>query len=352
MNRRVRLWVSASFYYSGLVGIARKWAQRYGPRLTVVYYHQSSKVDLRSHWLYLRRHYRIVPLEAALEELRAPSQQRASEQDRRPLMAVTFDDGYLDNYEKAFPLARELQIPITIFLISGYIEKGNALWWATRLLRVAPAGNVTFEGQPYDLRDLDERQALAEAIDARYSQCTSSRAREQFLTSLYKTLSMPSSFALKEQPAPLVSWKQVSEMEESGWVTYGAHTVHHPNLGELTDPAVARYEVEESRLDLQQRLGHEVRTFAYPFGGTGEYGPGAARQAGFDWALTTQSGENVSQTDPHLLFRRNMDGPKHWLVVAAETAGIWSFFSRMGKSGRALVREPIGQLSGEARVGG
>ncbi|HEY4385706.1 MAG TPA: polysaccharide deacetylase family protein [Ktedonobacteraceae bacterium] len=331
MDSRVRLYASACFYYSGLVGIARWWARRSRPHLTIVYYHQAAQGNLRDHWLYLRRHYHIVPLEIALEALKAGSQRQMQGSDRRPLLAVTFDDGYYDNYTQAYSLARELQIPFTIFLIPGYIENGNAFWWATRLLRHALVDRVTFEEQSYNLREPEERKALALVIDARFSECASASEREQLLASLSMLLALPASFKLKESPAPLLSWEQVREMEESGWVSYGAHTMYHPDLRTLTDPADAQREVVPCRAVLEDRLGHSVRLFAYPFGGVGEHGPGAVKLAGYDWAMTTQSGVNDIHCDPHLLFRRNMDGGKHWLIAAAETAGIWSFFSRLKK---------------------
>jgi peptidoglycan/xylan/chitin deacetylase (PgdA/CDA1 family) len=118
-------------------------------------------------------------------------------------------------------------------------------------------------------------------------------------------------------------------MEESGWVSFGGHTMHHPDLGDLTDHSEIEREVGECRTVVEQRLGHVVPGFAYPFGSTGTYGPEAVKLVGYDWAVTVKPGINTSQSNPHLLMRRNMDGDKHWLVLAAETAGIWGFFSQL-----------------------
>jgi peptidoglycan/xylan/chitin deacetylase (PgdA/CDA1 family) len=121
-------------------------------------------------------------------------------------------------------------------------------------------------------------------------------------------------------------------MEESGWVSFGAHTMHHPILAYLSDSTEIRQEIECCRCVLEQRLNHPVRSFAYPLGQQqhiGEVVIDAVRQAGYDWALTTHYGFNTPQTSPYLLRRIEADVDQHWLVVAAETAGLWGFFSRL-----------------------
>src|SRR6266581_8254548 len=128
MYAQLRLFVAACCYYSGLVPLARWWTQLSGQKLIILNYHRASGGDLRRHLLYLRRHYRILHLEEALEELYTPSKDGEDRCDRRTPLVLTFDDGYRDNYMYAFALARELQVPITIFLIPGYIESGDYFW--------------------------------------------------------------------------------------------------------------------------------------------------------------------------------------------------------------------------------
>ena len=65
----IKVFFAACLYYSGLVKLARWWMQRSGQRLIILNYHGASEGDLRSHLLYLRRHYRMLHLEKALEEL-------------------------------------------------------------------------------------------------------------------------------------------------------------------------------------------------------------------------------------------------------------------------------------------
>jgi len=336
MRKRLGILVAALFYYSGLVKLVRWWKQRSGQRLIILTYHRATGGDLRSHLLYLRRHYRMLHLEEALKELYTPPQDGKYRRDQRTLLALTFDDGYRDNYMHAFALAQQLQVPITIFLIPGYVESGEDFWWLVddHLVRHAQVDEVTIEGRTYRLRQPNERNLLAQAIHTRARHSRSVAEREAFLAIVRQALAVPSSASLEEAMRPL-TWAQVREMEKSGWVSFGAHTMHHPILAYLADPAEAHREVAECRTVLEQRLDHPVRTFAYPVGKPehiGEVGLRSVRDAGYDWAATTIYGINTPQSDPHQLRRVAGEVSRHWLVMAAETSGVWHFFSPLWKS--------------------
>ncbi|MDQ6645588.1 MAG: polysaccharide deacetylase family protein [Chloroflexota bacterium] len=335
MRKQVGVMVAACFYYSGLVKLARWWRHRSGQHLVILNYHRATGGDLRRHLLYLRHHYRMLHLDEALEELYMPSQQKVIRDQRTPLV-LTFDDGYSDNYLHAFVLACELQAPISIFLIPGYAESSDYFWWqeGKRLVRRAEVTEVTFEGQTYHLNQSGQRDILTQAIDARLRYATSVAEREAFLGTMRKALAVPSSITVEEEATLPLTWAEIGKMAESGWVSFGAHTMHHPVLAHLADPAEVRSEVGECRKVLEQQLGHPVRTFAYPIGklkDIGEEGLRAVQEAGYDWAVTTMNGTNTPQSDPYQLRRVSGDVSRHWLVMAAEVSGLWHFFFGLRK---------------------
>jgi peptidoglycan/xylan/chitin deacetylase (PgdA/CDA1 family) len=368
MRKRLLTFIAACFYYSGLVGLARWWIKQRQHSVIVLNYHCASGGDLRRHLLYLRRHYRILHLEAALEELYTPRKDFLSDQlseargaslvagldknsdssvvgrktkkdrsnpcDHRIPLVLTFDDGYSDNYTHAFALARELQVPITIFLIPGYIDSGEYFWWreGKRLVCRAQVDEAAIEGHIYHLNQPGERKALVQAIDTRLRHAKSVAEREAFLATARKALAVPLAIAPEEEPTLPLTWSQVREMEESGWVSFGSHTMHHPILAYLTDPVEVQREVGECHAMLEQQLGHPVRTFAYPVGQLQHIGNNvlhAVQQAGYDWALTTMYGFNTARSNPYLLRRIEVDVSQSWLVMAAEAADLWGFFSRL-----------------------
>jgi peptidoglycan/xylan/chitin deacetylase (PgdA/CDA1 family) len=334
MRKRVLQLTAACFYYSGLVKLARWTMCRLGRRLVILNYHRATGGDLSSHLLYLRRHYRILHLEAALEELYMPYKHGKRVRDRRTPLVLTFDDGYRDNYTHGFALARELQIPFTVLLIPGYVESGDYFWWSepNRLVTHAQVSEATIEGRTYHLDQPRERKSLTHAILARLCQATSVAEREAFLMYVRKGLGVPAQALPEETNALPLTWDEVREMENSGWVSFGSHTMHHPILAYLTDARELQEEVEQCRTILEQRLGHPVRTFAYPIGQPQHIQDSVMRvvqQAGYDWALTTSYGCNTPRSDPYLLRRIEADVNQHWLVLAAEASGLWGFFSRL-----------------------
>ena len=167
MRKHVLIIIAAVFYYSGLVKLARWWTQRHSKsnqRLIILNYHCATGGDLRQHMLYLHRHYRILHLEAALEELYIPRKNEPYRRNKLIPLVLTFDDGYRDNYTRGFALACELQIPITIFLIPGYIESGDYFWWGEhrRLIHFTQIKEITLSGQTYHLDQHEDRVNLLE----------------------------------------------------------------------------------------------------------------------------------------------------------------------------------------------
>ena len=336
MRTRGGVFAAALLYYSGLVWFARWLMQRSGKKLIILNYHRASNGDLHRHMRYLSHHYRMLHLDEALEELFA-SADRRKVRDRRTPLVLTFDDGYHDSYSHAFTMAKKFHVPITIFLIPGYLESGEYFWWGEgrRLVRRAQVEEVVLEGHTYLLARKSERMQLSDLIDFRLRHASSIAEREAFLRSVRDLLGVPTTVTPEEENERPVSWVEMQKMQESGLVSFGAHTMHHPVLTYLTDDAELQYEVQACRTVLEQRLGCPIRTFAYPIGRTeyiGERVLEAVRNAGYTWAVTTEHQVATPTSDPHLVGRVLGDVSRHWLVMAAETSGIWNLFSPLWKS--------------------
>lgn len=63
----------------------------------------------------------------------------------------------------------------------------------------------------------------------------------------------------------MLTWAQIKEMRDSGWVSFASHGVNHQALRKLTDEDISR-ELLDSKAALEQQLGLQVRSFCYPYG--------------------------------------------------------------------------------------
>lgn len=344
LYERLRIVLAAIFYYSGITNLALRAKERSDRRLLILNYHNADG-QLAKQMRYLQRHYRIVHLHEALDELYDQSPQSIG-RDRRLPLVLTFDDGYLDNYTEGFRLAQRYQVPITIFVIPGYIESGQYFWWlaARKLVSQLPLAVITFAERSYNLQQVQDRQQLIRAIDARARQATSVAEREAFLSEIQLALGI--ALPCRERDASdsniPMTWEQMQEMDASGLVSFGAHTMNHPILAHLSAHTELMYEIKESRRMLEEKIGYPIRSFAYPVGKfqhIGEQGVEAVRAAGYTWAVTTFEELNTRDTDPLLLGRMPGDTELHWMVMAAELVGLLGVVSRIRKKYAQLFKK-------------
>jgi peptidoglycan/xylan/chitin deacetylase (PgdA/CDA1 family) len=99
----------------------------------------------------------------------------------------------------------------------------------------------------------------------------------------------------------ILSNAELQDLQASG-MEIGSHTVNHMRLTELDDESLA-YEVTHSKAVLEDRLCHEICSFAYPYGACEERTVAAVQLAGYTSACTTRTGWAFRDGDPYLLRR-------------------------------------------------
>ena len=122
-----------------------------------------------------------------------------------------------------------------------------------------------------------------------------------------------------EQPA-MLSWEEVVELDGAGTLRFEAHTVTHPNLLLLDDEA-SRWEIAQSKLALEKRLGRTVDAFCYPAGLFGPRERGFVEGAGYRVAVSCEPGVNRPGGDPLALRRRQIDPRDRRLDFRAKVGG-------------------------------
>jgi peptidoglycan/xylan/chitin deacetylase (PgdA/CDA1 family) len=215
---------------------------------------------------------------------------------------ITFDDGYRDNAEYAYPILRYHQVPFAIFVASDFADWRGHLWWDT-LEEVISAYDrlaITCEGaaRTFVCRTVAEKNAAVRAIH----QIMSDLPAKAEVRALDKFAAKMGIDAAANCAAACMSWKELSRLAADPLVTIGAHTVSHPHLRKLA-PADAWREMEAGADRIEGMLGIRPRHFAYPFGDASAVGPrefAYAAELGFKTALTTRPGVLSAGDRKHL----------------------------------------------------
>ncbi len=247
----------------------------------------AKRFNVQMRWI--RDWFNVLPLEEAVERLkRYALPPRAA--------AITFDDGYADNYTVALPILKQLRLPATFFIASGFLDGG--IMWNDKVIesiRHTEAMELDLErlglGR-YPLATPNARRAAVEALLGRLKYLEPAH-REDLATAIAETA------AVRLPTDLMLSTEQLRGLVTAG-MTVGAHTVNHPILAKLEESR-AWAEMIESKERLEALTGQDVTLFAYPNGKPGKdytlAHVGLARRAGFVAACSTGWGVASKDSD-------------------------------------------------------
>ncbi|MBZ5626489.1 MAG: polysaccharide deacetylase family protein [Acidobacteriia bacterium] len=239
---------------------------------------------------YLKRHVSLVTLPEAL----AFADGTIKEKARRCRVLITFDDGYLDNYEVAFPILRSHGVQGAFFLVTNMVGSCYVPWWdhIAYLIKTGRQRRFCLR-YPADLVvDVDENgmtKSLREVLSLYKRPENTDPAR--FIRELGEEGKG------EELPGTLrrfLDWDEAREMIGGG-MAIGSHTHSHPVLSQL-GPEQQRKELAQSRALLREQLGIEADALAYPVGNTTSFSDQTrqiAREMGYRAAFSFHGGTNL-----------------------------------------------------------
>lgn len=273
---------------------------------------------LRQHIDWLREYFELVDLQDWLDAVR----------ERRPVprraCALTFDDGWLDNYEHAWPILRAEQAPATMFVVTSLVGSQRS-FWPERLARLvwSQTGKcwANLATDPWRwLLDLDpevfqkNRHRTRIGID-RLVQAAKRRYADQYIEQRIEAIEQYVSSTGSNRD--LADWSELKEMVDSGWIRLGSHTRHHVRLRDGVPTKVLIDEIVNSSKEIEANTGMAPGLFCYP---NGERSAEAIRlvSAQYRAAVTTDRGWNSATSDPHQLRRIGL----HQDISSSRTAFI------------------------------
>ena len=233
---------------------------------------------------WLTENFRVVPLDELVRR-------RAERSHQRPACAITFDDGWVDNFLHAFPLLRARNLPATIFLPLEFIGTKRRfwqerLWLCTRQLE--PNGHrlgaVEKAARHFPWFPLTPGPLASDRGLKRFLMTRPTQEAEEFVQFLAELAQLSA-----EMPdRAFLNWAEVQTMRDSE-ISFGSHTLNHVLLTHM-EPAHAESEIRKSRRELQERLGAEISCFSYPWGAANSFTRDVVTEAGYKYAVGTLPG--------------------------------------------------------------
>ncbi len=216
---------------------------------------------------------------------------RLTERDfRRRFVALTFDDGYRDNLECAWPVLRRYEAPFMIYVATSFPDRLGELWWVALEQVIAKVDRLAIEmnGATHFIAcgSVAEKRA---AFDEVYWWLRSKNEEEELRRAIRDICARYGVDLAAPCRELCMDWAEIGRMAEDPLCSIGAHTINHVILRKVS-AAAARTEMQRSAEILEAALGRKIDHLAYPYGEERSVGPRdfkIAGELGFKTAVTT-----------------------------------------------------------------
>jgi peptidoglycan/xylan/chitin deacetylase (PgdA/CDA1 family) len=259
------------------------------------------KSSFRKQLEYLRRNgYMFVTMTELVESL-----ENKTAINKR--VVLTFDDGFKNVINNAYPIMKEFSAKGCFFLISDLIGTDRLVWtdYIETIIRNQPQGDFhfVFQGKTikYTLNDKISADHAMWDIKAKLRSLPD-KARlshlEQFMN--LKLKDIPDEFLM-------ASWEQIKGLDFT-ILEIGGHTRSHPNCENLVSDLELESEILGSKTDIEKNIGCEVTHFCYPAGSYNDMVVQNVKEYGYKSAVTTNPGFVDQNSDLYRLNRLGISG--------------------------------------------
>lgn len=312
--------ILASFVYSsGLI----HWTLRRDPaaNIAILMYHRiipASEVSkgiqagmyvkpetFEVHIQFLKKYFKIIPLSDLVFNAKRQSKNFID----KPFCILTFDDGWHDFHDYAYPILKKHGTPATIFLPTDFI--GTSKWfWTDRLtylfLRQRDHKTSTIINQPSKnplINELEKPNGSRESLVEQAIEMLKVHPVDE-IESILSELSKRWNLNYNPPGHAFLSWEEVREMRLSGLISYGSHTASHRILTTLTEKEIKKELIDsKEKLIGEKAVDKEYIPFCYPNGNYNKNISGMVKEAGYSLAVTTESGWNTTDSNSFCLRR-------------------------------------------------
>lgn len=270
--------------------------------------------DFERQMKFLFKHRYVISMDELSQKL------TEGETPKRGTVVITFDDGYLDNYELAAPILKKYNLPATIYLATGYVSRSEPQWIDQLycIFRTRTHHNLSLkEKGTCKYFDLRKKCELHRAHSVIVSQLIESDQEERvFLLSHIRNELKPSN----EMPRITLNWDEIKKMiEEYPNIEIGAHTNEHISLTTMDQDLIIE-DITTCKREIESQLGYSPRHFTYPYGRSNPEVRSIVEFMGFKSAAVTDPAYLIDKNSNLFLLPR-LNVPKSMSLFRALTGG-------------------------------
>lgn len=218
---------------------------------------------------YLIKHYEIISIEEFDRRFR-------EDEFTNKEIVLTFDDGYANNLYVLEPILSKYNLPFTVFASTEHIDTGHFFPTSINRIIVHGAGldevKIPSQDLVLPLKTKEERDYAASTI----SNLLKTSPLKDMKTITQELIDNVSEeewkrLEVKHKSQRPMTWDELIELSKRPNVIIGSHCRWHICCHSNQDEEVVREEIEESKRDLESKLGVECKYFAYPNGDFTDY---------------------------------------------------------------------------------
>lgn len=229
---------------------------------------------------------------------------------------ITFDDGYIDNYVEAYPVLKEEKINAVFFIPTDYVDSGLIPWWdeIAWMLKNTRKKEFSFTGKD----TIHLNVSSLDTIIRNFLTAIKSDPRSMDDKMLELKTKLGCEYKVNPKDESLfVSWEQIKEMK-SGGMTIGSHTCSHRILTHI-DKDDQLLELAQSKQCLEQHLGCDIHSVAYPVGQSNTFNDDICdmtQRLGYKMGFTFTNAVNYLPVDnPYKISRLGIDNHPSLMVL-------------------------------------
>ena len=208
-------------------------------------------------------------------------------------MCMTFDDGYRDTRQWAYPILQRYEVPFALYIPTSFPDRIGELWWLALEAVVARNERVTLlidgKERGFECTSIAEKRHLFDQLYGWVRSFKTEKELREVVRDLCGRYQVDIAAFCQEL---CMDWDELAALSEDPLVTIGAHTVNHVMLAKVPEKS-ARAEMDMSRAVIEASLGVRPEHLSYPVGDATSAGPREFRIAaelGYKTAVTTRPG--------------------------------------------------------------